>query len=274
MFPFSDISEAQGSYNMAANTDQLIAIRMSTGALMRFDHEAAKNYSTAHAAGKLILQYHYAGNNDPTAEANLFLAACHPFAENDLYCLDPELAESKDWCNTFDAVVFAATGCHVIDYGNITWANNVGASPDCALWLAAPSWGFNQTITELHSGITYIMQQGPIVNGVDSDMCFISLDTLKKYAYHVAAQPAPAPVPTPAPPVATAPTPPTSTPSPAPPVTLPITPPTPVTPPASTGQGSGTNSEQPIPHLPVVLPETPKPVSFWGKVLLWIKTHL
>ena len=197
---------------MAANTDQLIAIRMSTGELMRFDEQAQRNYNNATAAGKRVLQYHYAGNNDPTEEANLFLKACSPFAEHDLYCLDPELAESKDWCNTFDSVVFAATGCHVIDYGNITWANNVGASPDCALWLAAPSWGFNQTITELHPGIEYIMQQGPIVNGVDTDMCFISLDVLDKYAYHATqAQPTPAPpapvTPAPTPPVVVPPTP-------------------------------------------------------------------
>ena len=219
MLPFVDISEAQGTYNMAANTDQLIAIRMSTGALMRFDEQAQRNYNNATAAGKRVLQYHYAGNNDPTVEADLFLKACSPFAEHDLYCLDPELAESKDWCNTFDSVVFAATGCHVIDYGNITWANNVGASPDCALWLAAPSWGFNQTITELHSGIEYIMQQGPTVNGVDSDMCFISLDVLDKYAYHVPNASTPAPVTTPtvvSTPVATTPPATTTTPSPTP----------------------------------------------------------
>ena len=54
MLPFVDISEDQGNYNMSANTDQLIAIRMSYGVEMRFDNQAAVNYKNAVEAGKRV----------------------------------------------------------------------------------------------------------------------------------------------------------------------------------------------------------------------------
>jgi hypothetical protein len=229
--PFVDISEDQGVYNMAGNNDQLIAIRMSTGVLNRFDTQAATNYANASAAGKKIIQYHYCGNNDPTAEANLFISACSPFAQYDMYCIDAELGQSKAWKQTFADVVKAATGCNVIDYMNISTTNNLGVLPDCGLWLAAPSWGFNQIITELNPGIEYIMQQGPIVNGVDSDMCFIPMDVLEKYGYTVpnAPTPTPTPEPTPTPPAPQPDPTPVPTPTPEPPTPAPV-PPTPPTP--------------------------------------------
>lgn len=191
MLPFVDISENQGVYNMSTNTDQLIAIRMSTGEFNRFDFQAATNYAHASAMGKRILQYHYP---DPKhvltvqQEASLFLAACSPFAEHDLYCLDPETGQTKEFNDQFDALVYAATGCHVIDYGNISWTNSIGASPDCALWLAAPSWPFTADITELNTSVDYIMQQGPVVDGVDTNMCFIALEVLDAYGYKIPTQ--------------------------------------------------------------------------------------
>jgi hypothetical protein len=185
---FKDISEDNGAYDMSSNTDQLIAIRMSTGVLNRFDLEAAENYTSAHAAGKRIIQYHYCGNNDPTTEAKLFVAACSPFAQYDMYCIDAELGQSKAWKQTFADYVKQATGCNVIDYMNISTANAIGALPDCALWLAAPSWGFDQTITELNKGIEYLFQQGPVVDGVDTNAAFTTIDVLDKYGYQ---EPAP-----------------------------------------------------------------------------------
>lgn len=217
--PFQDISYAQGDYDMGANTDEIIAIRMSSGdGGLHFDTQATKNYDAAHAAGKVIIQYHFGGTADPTTEANFFVEACSPFAENDIYCLDVERGQDAGWVNTFAEVVHTATGCWPLVYMNISTANSVYPGvTDCGLWLAAPSWGFDQEITELHSGITYVAQQGPIVNGVDSDMFFApDLDHVKAYGYKVPVVPAPVPPtePTPAP---TVPTPdPTPVPAPAP----------------------------------------------------------
>jgi hypothetical protein len=59
-----------------------------------------------------------------------------------------------------------------------------------------------------------IAQQGPIVNGIDTDAFFGTLDQLKKYGYHAPAAPAPqpAPQPTPSPEPTPVPTPPPVTP--------------------------------------------------------------
>lgn len=174
---------------MGANADQLIAIRMSVGTLMRFDFEAARNYAAAHVMGKRIIQYHYCGNNDPTTEAKLFLAACSPFAQYDMYCIDAELEQSKAWKQTFADVVKAATGCNVIDYMNISTANALGALPDCALWLAAPSYVLGQVIGELNPKYEYLFQQGAIVDGVDTDAAFTTIPVLDKYGYQPPAVP-------------------------------------------------------------------------------------
>ena len=248
MLPFSDVSYAQGNYNMAANNDQIIAIRMSSGdGGLHFDTHAAINYKAASAAGKVIINYHFAGTADPTAEANFFISAVQPFAENDIYALDIEQGQDAAWINTFASVVQAATGAWPLVYMNISTANSTyQGTHNLGLWLAAPSWGFNQTITELNPGIVYVAQQGPIVNGVDSDAWFGTIEELKAYGYH-ASQPTPAPAPTPPAPVTpTAPTPPVAVP--APPVT-PTTPSTPVTSPPVTG--TTTVSKPPTPAVPV-----------------------
>lgn len=195
MLPFVDISENNGNYDMGANTDSLIAIRVSTGVLTRADNHADVNYKNAYDAGKRIIQYHYCGTNDPTAEANLFLEVCKPFNQYDMFCIDAELGQSKAWKQTFADVVKAATGCNVIDYMNISLANALGALPDCALWLAAPSWPFNEPVTEFHNG-EYLFQQGPAVNGVDTDVAYTTIDVIDKYGYQV---PVPQPAPVPAP---------------------------------------------------------------------------
>lgn len=184
--PFVDISEYQGAYDMSKNTDALIAIRMSVGTLNRFDLEAARNYANAHAAGKRIIQYHYCGTGDPATEAKLFLSACSPFQQYDMYCIDAESGQSKAWKQTFADTVKEATGCNVIDYMNISTANALKPLPDCALWLAAPSFGFDQDISELDAGIEYLFQQGPVVNGVDSDAAFTTVAVLDKYGYEPA----------------------------------------------------------------------------------------
>lgn len=284
MFPFKDISENQGVYDMSANTDPIIAIRMSTGVLNRFDEQATRNYNNASKAGKIIIQYHYCGKGDPTAEADLFISACKPFAQFDCYAIDAELGQSQAWKQTFVAAVHAATGCWPLNYMNISTANDLGALPNCGTWLAAPSWGFTQTITELKVGLVYVAQQGPIVGGVDTDMFFApSLEDVKKYGFNYQ-PPAAAPLPqapVPAPVVTAAPTPPP------PPTVLPtlvnnVPSPTPVTPPAENpvsvtptpASGQGTVNPTPVtaPVNTSVISTTE--LSFWQKLLQWVKNLL
>lgn len=236
MLPFKDISENQGQYNMALNSDPIIAIRMSTGVLMRFDLEASRNYSNAIAADKVVINYHYAGRNDPIVEAKLFISAVQPFAENDVYCLDAELGQTKAWKESFVNYVHDQTSAWPLDYMNISTANALGPCDNCGLWLAAPSWGFNETIVGLNPNLVYVAQQGPIVNGVDTNMWFGTLDQLKAYGYHLPSSPTP-----------------------------PITPPTPVqpenppTPPQQGSEQSANTQPEPVPPVPPtpIAPNTP-----------------
>lgn len=242
--PFVDISYAQGAYNMAANNDQIIAIRMSSGdGGLHFDTEASKNYANASAAGKTIINYHFAGTADPTTEAQFFISAVQPFAENDVYALDIEQGQDAVWINTFCEYVHSVTNAWPLVYMNISTANStyLGVN-NCGLWLAAPSWGFNQTITELNPGIVYVAQQGPIVNGVDSDAWFGTIEELQAYGYH-----APATLPTPV----TQPTPVVTPPTPEP-VVAPVTPTEPVVDPTPSVPTS------PTPETPVVSPAPTK----------------
>lgn len=224
---------------------------------LHFDTQGQANYNAAYAAGKTIIMYHFAGLGDPTAEAKFFIEAASPFAEFDVYCLDAELGQSLAWKTTFMQVVHDATGRWPLDYMNISTTNNIGPVPNCGLWLAAPSFGFDENIAELNPARVYVAQQGPIVNGVDSDAWFGTLDELKEYGYHAAASPTPAPVPTPTP--TPTPTPPAPTPVPAPlPAPLPVPTPAP--------------TPQPIPTptpIPVPVPIPPK-LSWWQKFIKWL----
>jgi hypothetical protein len=274
--PFKDISYAQGVYNMSYNTDEIIAIRMSSGdGNLHFDTQATTNYNNAKAAGKVTILYHFAGTADPTTEANFFIEAVSPLAEGDVYALDIEQGQSKAWIETFTERVHAVTGAWPLVYMNISTANSQAPIPNCGLWLAAPSWGFDATITELSSGIEYVAQQGPIVDGVDSDMWFGTLDALKLYGYQIPAVSSP-PVSTPTvAPVETAPV--VQAPTTAPVVQAPTT--APVVTPSSMVLPELTNNvptkTTPAPVTPNVVPtptkNTQKPIAWYKKVLLWLQ---
>lgn len=209
--PFVDISYAQGEYNMGANSDQIIAMKASGGdgvtTPLYLDAQLVRNYANATAAGKVPILYHFAGGGDPTVEASYFISAASPLADGDVYALDWEIEHTDPvgWVNTFMNHVHAVTGAWPLIYMDISRLNAYDWSSvleNCGLWLAAPSFGFDDTIPEVSK--TYVAQQGPIVNGVDSDAAFMTLEEVKEYAYHTpvsqpVSQPAPAPTPPAAP---------------------------------------------------------------------------
>lgn len=203
MILFKDISQWNSAYNMAANPDPAIAIKMSGGdAGLYFDSKASLNYANASHAGKVIIGYHFAGGTDPVAEADFFVRSMSPLAENDILCLDWEVHPAgKDpvqWCLSFVNRVHEKTGLWCWVYMNMSTANAYDWSPvfkNCGYWCAAPSYSFNATLPVKYPQIA---QQGPIVNGLDTDAFFGSLDQLKKYGYHAPVA-VPAPLNTPSP---------------------------------------------------------------------------
>lgn len=201
---FRDISYAQGAYDMDADPNPIIAMKASgfyTGSLQPYlDAQLVRNYAAAIRLSKVPILYHFAGGADPTVEASYFISAASPLATGDVYALDWEIehADPVGWVNTFTTHVHAVTGVWPLLYMDIDRLNRFNWTTvldNCGLWLAAPSYGFDDTIPSVHN--VYVAQQGPIVNGVDTDAWFGTLDQLKAYGYHAPIQ---APAPTPAPP--------------------------------------------------------------------------
>jgi cell division septation protein DedD len=237
MLPFKDISYAQGAWNMDTDSDPIVAMKASgtyTSSLQPYlDTQLVRNYADAIRLGKVPILYHFAGGADPNTEAAYFIAAIHPLAEGDVYALDWEIEhpDPVGWVNTFVNKVHDATGAWPLLYVDIDRLNRFDWSPvlaNCPLWCAAPSYGWDATLPIKY---TVSAQQGPIVNGVDTDMWFGTLDGVKACAYHVS-QPAPTPTPAPVPPPAPVPDPPAPTPvpptpDPVPPAPIPSPSPTP-----------------------------------------------
>lgn len=245
--PAIDVSQWQGTINFGGVPQPIVLMKASGGdSGLYYDTKCTANYSGATAAGKAVGLYHFAGGGDPVAEANFFLRAVSPLAENDVYILDWEIqhADPVGWCNAFMTTVHNATGVWPMLYINISTCNAYDWSPvlnNCPLYIAAPSYGWDDTIP-----VKYVvdMQQGPytqdpgISGNIDSDMWFNDVASFQKCGYKAPssapapAAPAPVPVvtptpdPTPAPEPAPEPTPapvPEPTPAPTPTKIPPVT---------------------------------------------------
>lgn len=252
---FNDISYAQGAYNMAGDPNPFVMMKMSgfytSAKTPYYDAQAARNYQQAVAHGKVPGMYHFAGGADPVAEADFFVGACSPLAENDVMALDWEIQhpDPVGWCLAFVNRVHERTGVWCLVYMNISTANAYDWSRvfnNCGYWCAAPSFSFDAQIPVKYPQIA---QQGPIVNGVDCDAFFGSLDQLKKYGYHAVAPPAPQPAPAPQPS-------PTPAPVPEPPAPAPVPQPAPEPTPTPAPGPTPTPSPQPSPS-PAPTPSDP-----------------
>lgn len=225
---FHDISQWQGNYDMDADQAPLIFFKMSgyyygskTG---YYDPQAARNYNNAIRTGKLPGMYHFAGGGDPRQEAEFFVGACSPLADGDLLILDYELtaemsppADPSAWCLAFVERVRELTGKYPLFYTYYAMLKQHGFQAvldRCGLWIAHYGVAPEDTIANCPNYIIHQYTSTPI----DTNACFINLETLRKYAYSsVQPQPAPVPQPLPAPQPTPVPVPaPTPTPEPTP----------------------------------------------------------
>jgi hypothetical protein len=265
MLPFHDISYVQGAYNMAANTDPMVMMKASgfyTGSLQPYlDVQLKHNYAQAKQYGKIPFMYHFfVPAVDAVTQANYFLQAVSPLTVGDGYALDVEI----DGPNLVqDVLAFVKrhhqnTGCWPWVYidrylrQKYDWSAVFSL---CSEWIAAPDVPYTGTVPGV--GV-YVAQQGPIVNGVDTDEYFGSLESLRSYLYGYQKPQTPAPQSQPAPsptPVPAAPTPaPVPVPAPVPePITPPVPAPQPVVEPAPTPE-AGAPSPSPVPTAPASPP--------------------
>ena len=232
MIPFKDISYAQGAWNMAADTDPMVMMKASgfyTGSLQPYiDSQLDNNYANAKKLNKIPFMYHYfVPAVDPNVQAAWFLRCVSPLEVGDGYALDVEIDDPNLVTKvlTFVQDHHNSTGCYPWVYIDRYLRQKYDWSPVfalCSEWIAAPDVSFTANIPGIG---TYVAQQGPIVNGVDTDEYFGTLESLRSYTYGYV-KPAPAPAQQPAVPpvvqtttgtnvvVAPTPTPPAPTPTP------------------------------------------------------------
>ncbi len=223
-----DISHWQGSW--VDTGEEFVIIKMSGGdAGLYTDPQATNNYNSAIRAGKVVGGYHFAGGGDPVAEADYFVRAMAPVAENDLYCLDWEISHSDPvgWCLSFVNEVHSKVGVWPLLYINLSTLNTYDWSPvlnNCGLWLA--DWSVSPDANAPTSK-TYVMQQYTDTP-YDKDAFFGTREELQAYGYHA----------------------PTTT-----------TPPAPSTPPVTPPQPTLIPSPSPAPATPPVVTPTPTPTA-------------
>lgn len=229
-----DVSQWQGNINWPAVPWPIAIIKMSGGdAGLYLDSKANQNYYGAQAASKAIGMYHFAGGGDPINEADYFINACSPLAENDVLVLDWEVqhANPVGWCLAFVNRVHDKTGVWPLIYFNGSTWNAYDWSPvtkNCGVWVA---WYDRDPEANLPvGGKIYVMHQytsngsvAGIAGRVDMNAWFGTLDQFKKYGYHAPKAQLPPPTP-PVEPPAEIPVPPVVEP---PVVVPPVAPPTP-----------------------------------------------
>lgn len=192
--PGIDVSQWQGNIDWSKVTSPIAIIKMSGGDDgLYFDSKANQNYYGAQAVGKAIGMYHFAGGNDPVNEADYFINACSPLAENDVLVLDWEIKHSNPvgWCETFVNRVHEKTGIWPLIYFNGSTWNAYDWTPvtkNCGVWVA---WYDRDPNADLPvGGKVYVMHQYtssgsmPGINGrVDLNAWFGTVEQFKKYGY-------------------------------------------------------------------------------------------
>lgn len=94
------------------------------------------------ADGKLWGFYHYAGGNDPIAEAEFFYSKCHGYFGNGIPCLDWESINNKswgnsNWCRKFVDKIHELSGVWCLIYVQASGrAQAANCANDCGLWVA------------------------------------------------------------------------------------------------------------------------------------------
>lgn len=120
-----------------------------------------KQVQAALDSGKKIGLYHYAGGNDPVAEADYFLGNISDFIGKAVLAVDWESEDNKSWGNSewvkkFVTRVHDRTGIYPIIYVQASAISQVANCVDmCGLWVASypydkitdgwtlPNWKFN-----------------------------------------------------------------------------------------------------------------------------------
>lgn len=206
----NDISKWQGdvNYDVYKNNTQFSIIKASEGNGYT-DPKFSRNKSESRRTGIPLGYYHFARpdlGNAPEVEAQFFLNVCGDLKDGELLVLDYECSGQRqewvDWCKKWLDYVYSKTNCKPLIYLNQSqlrqwnWATVVAAG--YGLWVAA--YTYDPYKNDFYKGQWQFaaMQQWtnkqvvPGINGgVDGNVFFGDLATLKKYGYKSPTPPPP-----------------------------------------------------------------------------------
>lgn len=94
-------------------------------------------YQAAKNRGLLRGFYHFAGNSDPIAEADFFIAHTENYFNDGIAVLDWEGNQSVEWVNKFVNRVHDRMGVWPVIYANPWRFNQGGVEANCGRWVAS-----------------------------------------------------------------------------------------------------------------------------------------
>lgn len=214
----NDISRWQGDVNFDTfkNNTQFVIIKATEGNGFT-DPKFKRNQTESRRVGLLLGYYHFARpdlGNTPEAEADYFLAIIGDLRENELLALDYECPNQVqahvDWCRKFLDRIYSKTKVRPFIYlnqaqcKNFDWQKVIDGS--FGLWLAAYTYDPNNNTVSMGKFPSMAMQQWSnkqsvpgTSGGIDGNVFFGTIETLKKYGYKkpVVVPPPQPPAPTP-----------------------------------------------------------------------------
>ena len=147
MLNFIDISSYQADLNLVAVSNSIHGIIVkATEGTSYVNPYCDRHYQQAKSANLLRGFYHFAGSDDPLAEAAFFYRNVLGYLHDGIPVLDWEgvyrngkliFEQSVDWVNRFVRQFHSLTGIWCWIYANPWRLNQGGVEPNCARWVAS-----------------------------------------------------------------------------------------------------------------------------------------
>lgn len=147
MLNFIDISSYQADLNLVAVSSSIQGVIVkATEGTSYVNPYCDRHYQQAKSADLLRGFYHFAGSDDPIAEAAFFYRNVMGYIHNGIPVLDWEgvyrngklvFEQSVDWVNKFVRQFHSLTGIWCWIYANPWRFNQGGVEQNCARWVAS-----------------------------------------------------------------------------------------------------------------------------------------
>ena len=138
MLNFIDVSSYQGVLNLVAVSSSIQGVIVkATEGTSYVNPYCDRHYRQAKSANLLRGFYHFAGSDDPLAEAAFFYRNVTGYLHDGIPVLDWEGNQTVDWVNRFVRQFRNLTGIWPWIYANPWRFNQGGVELNCARWVAS-----------------------------------------------------------------------------------------------------------------------------------------